>query len=45
MKSYQIFKIYNSFDKEKNTHKAVNEKRKTEKKWALLYNRLFDKTL
>ena len=45
MKSNQFFKIYKRFDKErkKNTGTAVSEKRKTEKKWNLFYNRLFFK--
>ena len=30
---------------EKNTHTVVNEKRKTEKSWTLLYNRLFYEAL
>ena len=47
MKSYQFFKILKRLDKEreKNTHAAVNEKRKTEKSWTLFYNRLLYKAL
>ena len=47
MKSYQFSKIYKRFDKErkKTTHAGVNEKRKTEKKWTLFYNRLFYEAL
>ena len=39
MKSYQFFKIYKSFYKkrEKNSHTAINEKRKTEKSWNFFY--------
>ena len=39
MKSYQFFKIWKYFDKEKekNTYAAVNEKRKNEKSWTLLF--------
>ena len=39
MKSSQFFKFYIRFykKKEKNTHKAVNEKRKTEKSWTFFY--------
>ena len=45
MKPYQFFKIWKPFDKEreKNTHAAVNEKRKTEKRWTLFYNSYFIK--
>ena len=39
MKSYQFFKIYKRFYKkrEKNSHTAVNEKKKTEKSLNLFY--------
>ena len=46
MKSYQFFKIWKPFDKEREkTHVVVNEKRKTAKSWTLFYNRLFYKAL
>ena len=47
MKSYQFFKICKRFykKKRKNTHTAVNVKRKTEKSWTLFCNRLFYKAL
>ena len=47
IKSYQFFKIYYCVDKEieKNIHTVDNEKRKTEKSWALLYNSLLHKAL
>ena len=43
MKSYQLFRIYKRFDyeREKNTHTAVNENRKTGKSWTFFHNRLF----
>ena len=45
----EILSIFQNlrFDKErkKNTHAGVNEKRKTEKKWTLFYNRLFYEAL
>ena len=47
IKSYYFFKIYQRFGKEreKNTHRAVSEKRKTENSWTLFYSRLFYKAL
>ena len=45
MKACQFFKIWKPFDneREKNTHAAVNENRKTEKRWTLFYNSYFIK--
>ena len=47
MKSYQFFKSYKRFDKERKKHPyiTVNEKAKVEKKWTLFHNRLFYKAL
>ena len=47
MKSFQIFKIHQHFDKEreKETHTAVNENRKIGKICTLFYNRYFYKAL
>ena len=47
MKSFQIFKIHQHFDKEKEkeAHTAVNEKRKIGKIYTLFYNKHFYKAL
>ena len=47
IKSYQFFKVWKRFNKEreKNTYAAVDQKRKTEKGWALFYNSLFYKNI
>ena len=46
MKSYQFFKIYKRFDKEREKQSYSSQwKTKTEKSWTLFYNRLFYKVL
>ena len=40
---YQFFKIYKRFERRKITHKAVNEKRKTEKSWTFFITSCFIK--
>ena len=43
MKSYQLFRFYKLFCKER--EKTLNEDKKTGNRWALLYYRLFYKAL
>ena len=47
MESYQFFKLYRRFDKErkKHSHSSQWEKKNWEKKWNLFYSRLFYEVL